>query len=138
MFLLPLIAACSSWKNISLLVGPLHSGLWNSLCFQVQMADWKDPVPAAPLIFVPICSWLPPLHPVIGEKVSVSPLSPGVKTLLREQVSPGGPHAEQAVKQPQLEGADGGPPNMLFISSCPMLLLSEGMWVTYHNRGTCN
>ena len=67
----------------------------------VQMAEWKDPVPTAPLILRPVCSWLAPLHTGIGEKVSVSPPSPslGVKTLLRGQVSPGCTCAQQAVEQ---------------------------------------
>jgi hypothetical protein len=46
------------------------------------------------------------LHTVIGEKMAISPTSPGVKTLLGEQVSPVGTCAQQAVDQPQLRGAD--------------------------------
>jgi len=49
----------------------------------VQILDWKDPVPAAPLI---LCSWSAPLHTVIGEKVAVLPPCPGAKSLLEEEV----------------------------------------------------
>jgi hypothetical protein len=48
------------------------------------------------------------LQTVIGEKVAISPLSLGVKTLQGEQVSPGGTRAQTVVNQPQLRGADGG------------------------------
>lgn len=46
------------------------------------------------------------LQIVIGEKVSLSPLSSEVKALLGEQVSPGGTCAQWAVKQSQHESAD--------------------------------
>lgn len=61
------------------------------------------------MILYPLCSWPVPLHTAIREKVAISPLSPRVKTSLGEQVSPCGTHAQQAMKQPQLVGADGGP-----------------------------
>jgi hypothetical protein len=53
-----------------------------------------------------MCSWLAPLHTVIGEKVAVSLPSPGVKTLLGEQVFPCGTCEQRAVGQPQLKGAN--------------------------------
>ena len=71
--------------------------------------DWKDPVQDVPLIFHPVCSRPAQLHTVIGEKVAVSPLGSGVKTILGEQVIPGGTHAQLAVENPQLAGADGVP-----------------------------
>ena len=49
------------------------------------------------------------LQTVIGEKMAISPLSPGVKALLGERVSPGGTCAQRAVEQTQLVGADGRP-----------------------------
>jgi hypothetical protein len=72
------------------------------------MVDRKNPGPAAPLILKPMCSWLAPLHTVIGEKVSVSTLSPGVKILVGEQVSSVWTYTQQAVEEPQLMGADCG------------------------------
>lgn len=50
-----------------------------------------------------------PLHTVIGEKVTVSPLSLGVKTLLEAQISSGGIHAQGAMEQPQLMSTNGRP-----------------------------
>jgi hypothetical protein len=44
----------------------------------------------------------------IGEKETITPLSQGVKTLVGEQVSPGGNCAQQAVEQIQIMGAVGG------------------------------
>jgi hypothetical protein len=57
---------------------------------QVLGADgnWKDPVPAVPLILCPLYTWTATFHTVIGEKVTISPSSPGVKALLGEQCSP--------------------------------------------------
>ena len=54
------------------------------------------------------------LQTVIGEKVKISPRSPGVRALLREQLSPGRIRAQrepvhsELVEKPQLPGADGG------------------------------
>jgi hypothetical protein len=71
------------------------------------MVDWKDLDPAAPQFLFSTLSWLALLHTIYGDKVALSPLSPRVKTLLGEQVSPGRTHAQRAVDQPQLTGADG-------------------------------
>ena len=87
MVLLSLAGACSScesvslcqhsWETSSLLTELVYRGLWNSPSSLLQMADQKDPVPAAPLILHPVCSLPAPLH-TVGEKL-LSPLSPGVK-----------------------------------------------------------
>ena len=61
--------------------------------------NWKDPVPAVPLILGPVCSCLAPLHTVIGEKVAISPLSLGVKALLGEQLSPAETCVRRTVEQ---------------------------------------
>ena len=71
------------------------------------MVDWKDLDPAAPQFLFSTLSWLALLHTIYGDKVALSPLSLRVKTLLGEQVSPGRTHAQRAVDQPQLTGADG-------------------------------
>jgi hypothetical protein len=34
----------------------------------VQIVDWKDPVPAVPLILCPVCSWPAPLHTILERK----------------------------------------------------------------------
>lgn len=71
--------------------------------------DLKDPVSAAPLFLCFTCSWTAPLQRIIREKVAISPLSPGVKVLLRKQLFPCRTRAQQAVQQPQLLGANSGP-----------------------------
>ena len=43
------------------------------------------------------------LQTVIGEKVAISPLSLGVKTLLGEQISPGGTCADGRLRKQLLE-----------------------------------
>jgi hypothetical protein len=78
------------------------------------MADHKDPVPAAPLILHPMCSWPAPLHTVTGEKVAVSPHSPGVKNTPGRTDLSWQERCTEAVKQPQLEGADGRPKANIF------------------------
>ena len=116
MFLLSLAGACSScgstspcqhsWETSSLLEELVYRGFWNSPksgCrwqngrFLAQLLHWS-------------CTQCAPIWPcstVIVEKVASSHLSPGVKTLLGEQVSPSGMYSQQTVEQPQLSGADG-------------------------------
>jgi hypothetical protein len=94
------------------------------------MADHKDPVPAAPLILCPVCSWQAPLHLVIGEKVAVSPQSLEVKILLGEQVSPGRTCAQWAVEQPQLAGTDGRPEGSC-LSCSPHVFLNNFSYLYY-------
>jgi hypothetical protein len=53
------------------------------------MGGLKDSDPAASLFLFFSCSWQTLLHIVIREKAAISLLSPGVKALLGEQVSPG-------------------------------------------------
>ena len=54
-----------------------------------------------------MCSWLVLLWTVIGEKVAISPLSPGVRALLGDQLSLGMICLQKPVEQPYLSGADG-------------------------------
>jgi hypothetical protein len=44
---------------------------------------------------------------IIGENMAFSPLSPGVRALLGDQLSSGRTCVKKAVDQPQLLGADG-------------------------------
>ena len=48
-----------------------------------------------------------PLQTDMGEKVEIAPLGPGMRALLGDQLFPGSTHAQPAVEQPQLLGADG-------------------------------
>lgn len=59
-------------KTISLLVELLYRGLWNSLSYQVQMVDWKDPVSGAPMFLCSEHSWPAMLQTVIKEEVAIS------------------------------------------------------------------
>ena len=72
------------------------------------MVDWKDLDPAAPQFLFSTLSWLALLHTIYGDKVALSPLSPRVKTLPGDQLSPGGTCVQRAVEQPQLMDVDGG------------------------------
>jgi hypothetical protein len=60
--------------------------------------DWKDPVPAAPLLLCPVFSWPVLLWTVIREKVAISLLSAGVRALLGDQFSPGEILAQRIVE----------------------------------------
>jgi hypothetical protein len=55
------------------------------------------------------------LQKIIEEKIAISPLNPGVKTLLGEQVSPGRTTSQQAMNQPQLRGRDGRPEDFILL-----------------------
>jgi hypothetical protein len=79
----------------------------------------KDPVPAAPLSCT-LCDRHLSRLTVIGDKVTISPLNPGMRTLLGEQLSPGRTCVQQAVEQPQLLGADGDQKDP--VSAVPLLL----------------
>ena len=48
-----------------------------------------------------------PTLDIIGENMAFSPLSPGVRALLGDQLSSGRTCVKKAVDQPQLLGADG-------------------------------
>ena len=78
----------------------MNSRVWNSFSSWVQMVYRKDPVPAAPLFLDPLSSWLALLQTVIGKKVAILPLSPEMKALLGEWLSPGGTSAQRAMEQP--------------------------------------
>jgi hypothetical protein len=94
MFLLFLAGACSSCGSVSLFP---HSWETSSLLAELVCTkgsrtaqalgpdgNWKDPVPDAPLFLCPCVLFVTLLHTVIREKVTLSPLSPGIKALLGE------------------------------------------------------
>ena len=108
---LTLLWAC---KPVSVLLGSqLSSG---RTCVQGTVeqhqllyanGDQKDSVRTIPLFLCPMCCYLLQFLTVIGEKVEISPLNLGVRTLLGEQLSPGETCVQRAVEQPQVLSADG-------------------------------
>ena len=59
--------------------------------------------------------------------MSMSPLSPEVRALLGDQLSPGGTCVQRAVEQPQLSGADGDWKDP--VPSVPLLLCPVHSWL---------
>ena len=49
--------------------------------------DQKEPIPTIPLFHCPVCFWMILLWTVFGKNVAISPLSLGVRALLRNQLS---------------------------------------------------
>jgi hypothetical protein len=80
------ISLCQpSWKTSSLLVGPVCILLWNSLSSQVQIAAGRI---LSQMLHFSYALCTP--STVIRVKVLISPLSPEVRALLGDQISPGG------------------------------------------------
>jgi hypothetical protein len=80
-----------------------------------------------------MCSWPVPLQTVIGEEVAISPPSPVVKTLLREQLSPGGDPCTVHCGTAQLKGANGGPAEQLLIKKINIKTENIGLerWLSH-------
>jgi hypothetical protein len=65
--------------------------------------------------------------------VENSPLSLGVRTLLGDQLSPGGPCLQRAVEQPQLLGADVDWKD----KPCPYVCLLQKVYLNIWIKGVC-
>jgi hypothetical protein len=96
----PLCLCQHTWETSFLLVGHVYKGLWNSTSSRVQMATGSvlsQLFHCSCALYATGCSCF---VTVIGEKEEISPLNPGVRVLLGDQLSPGGTCVQQAVEQP--------------------------------------
>ena len=117
MFLLSLAEACSpcesvslcqqSWETSSLLAKPMHRGLWNSPTSWLQIEAGRT-LSQLLCCFCGLCAPGWSCLRQSQERKRRSPLSPGVRALPGDKLSPGRKCAQRAVEEPQLLGADVG------------------------------